>query len=106
MLVTATVRKGVDGTWHCRASVDQSQLGSSLDESHRLIAPIVGPHHESATTPEIAGDKLQQTFDPKEPVVLVRLRAHEIEHLPGGGWKSKENPAGSDGIMLWFTRVP
>ena len=57
-------------------------------------------------TTTIAGDQLQESFDPKQPVVLIRLRAHEIVELPGGRAKTKEDPKSSDGIMVWLTGRP
>jgi hypothetical protein len=105
---TVTVRKGADGKWQSRARVDQSHIGNDLKDSHRLIAPLADgamAHGFGGENVDIAGDKVQESFDRKQPVVLIRLRAHDVVQT-GTGWETKEDPKSSDGIMVWLNPVP
>ena len=109
VLMSATVRQGADGKWQFRAKLNTAQIGNPLDESHRLIAPRIHPAIASGfsgQSTDIAGDELQESFDPEQPIVLIRLRAHEVVELPGGGARTKVDPKSSDGIMVWLTRKP
>lgn len=107
VLVSATVRKGADGQWQSRASIETLQIGNDLKESHRLIAQVTGSGSMIAQSIDIAGDKAQISFDPERPVVLIRLRAHETVPKQMGGWQqSKDNPQSSEGIMVWLHRTP
>jgi hypothetical protein len=100
VLAHATVRKGSDGSWHFVTGIAGMEIGSVIDENNWLIKQA--PKH--AETVDIAGDKGQQaSFDQKQPVVLMRLRAHEIVPGQNGGWDSKDDPQkNSDGIMVWL----
>ncbi len=107
--VTVTVRKSPDGKWRTRAELDKSQVGTVLVESHRLIEPMTNPklaNGLSSQSINIAGDKSQESFDPNSPVVLIRLRAHDIAQTSSGNWQSKMDPNNSEGIMVWFERMP
>ncbi|MEX2114764.1 MAG: hypothetical protein WD845_16345 [Pirellulales bacterium] len=106
VLVSATVRKGADGRWVVRTALDGAKIGSTLKESHRLIAPLINPAPLSGESTDIAGDKVQESLDPKQPVVLLRLRAHDVVQTASGGWEHKDDPQSSDGIMVWLNRQP
>jgi hypothetical protein len=104
--VSVTIRKAPDGRWQYRALAGGAEMGTYLEESHRLIAPVLDSQQFVARTSDILGDRQQITLDPKQPVVLIRLRAYETVQAPTGLWKSKENPDSSEGIMVWFDRLP
>ncbi len=104
--VSATIRKGPNGNWQFRAFAADARIGNDLSESHRIVAPFVQPAPLISENVVIAGDKAPESFDPSQAVVLIRLRAQEIETVPGGGWRGKDDPQSSDGVMIWLERLP
>ena len=106
VLASATVLKGADGQWQFRATLDDAQIGNALDDAHRLVAPLIKPAPLSGQATDIAGDKVQESFDPKQPVVHIRLRAHQVVQSPSGGWQTKDDAKSSEGIMVWLYRAP
>jgi hypothetical protein len=100
VFASATVRKGADGKWNFRAKLDSLENGSDLNESHQLVESL-SPGQPRGMSPKIAGDNGQQTLDPAQPVVLIRLRVFEASQV-NGQWQAKENPEPCDGIMVWI----
>jgi hypothetical protein len=99
-----TLRKDVDGVWKLRNRLDQQQIGCDLEPSHGLVKQHDGGGRRTGYTATIAGDKSQESFDQQEPVVLLRLRAHEIVTTPNGTVESRDTFKSSDGIMVWLRR--
>ena len=48
-----------------------------------------------------------QTFEPGEPIVLLRLRVHEIVEKTDDGMTSSRAPDDPcDGLMIWIDSAP
>ncbi len=106
VLVATTVRKGADDRWLFRGNVEGLQIGNDLDESHRLVAPLIKPEPITGQATDIAGDKVEESFDPQEPIVLIRLRAFDVVQTASGRRETRDDPQSSDGIMVWLYRLP
>ncbi|HEY1598333.1 MAG TPA: hypothetical protein VGG64_01935 [Pirellulales bacterium] len=100
-----TLRKDSDGKWNFRFGVDGTAIGNAVNESNWLIKKVDGASLYRPCTTEIAGDKTQAVLEPSQPVVLMRLQAHEVIATPNGGWEGRENVDNSDGIMVWLNRA-
>ena len=105
ILASVTIRKGAEGKWQFRAVLDSMQNGNDLADTHRLVEPLA-PAQPRGASAVIAGDKAQQSFDPAQPVVLIRLRAHDHQQLADGRWRTTESPNPCEGIMVWIHRKP
>jgi hypothetical protein len=99
--VTVNIHKGIDGQWYFRAILAQAQIRYALPASHRLVERK-GVFSSSG---EMAGFPQQQEFEPDQPAVLIRLRAHQRVNSVAG-FQTKEDPHGSDGVLVWIDRAP
>jgi hypothetical protein len=98
--VAASVRKSASGDWQRIVSFGGAEVRSSLSGDHALVASM------RSTQLTSAGRAMEDVFDPKDPVVLLRLRAFKnVETSPGTWTSPPPSTAPADGFMVWFEKT-